>query len=446
MWVAEPGWQPATSFPEPLVPPMVDPDALPTVQVCVNEQWVPYIIGALLQLVQPVIWDVADVATLQLTIERATDLMALFANGDRCMQLRFDGATCQLQQSVDGGATWVEVPGWQENFDSCVKAHIPAQQPPNPNGVANHDMACNLAGYIASEILHKVVSESIAAFNASVKEADAATTIMGTFSFAFPITALFVTGFDAFYKFFSAGTIADFQAADGDPSLWSALTCAIYDAITNDGFVTGANLSTVVSNICGLTYAHPDVVAALCAFAGGLGLANWQAMQVVGAINQVDCSGCGLHCFAWPWHTTASFTLLYGGYLAGQGYEALNCPVPTCNAACNLLELSGTLVSPVSIYELDLLVQHSGPNSQDPTVERAIYLTLGGSTVRTIEIPDGAYGAPTWIRLQFPDTSADGIILEWVEDFSGVGAVLGGLEMRFTGANPFSSSPCAEFP
>lgn len=446
MWVSEADWQPSTSFPEPLVPPSVDPDSGPTVQVCVSQAWVPYIIGALLQLVQPVIWDVPDEATLQLTIERATDLMAMFANGDQCMQLRLDGATCQLQESVDGGGTWTVVPGWDTSFDGCVKAHIPPQVPPNPNNTANHDEACNLAGFIASEIIHKVVSQSIAGFNTSQKEADLAAQIMGTFGFAFPISNLFVQGFDSFYKFYTSASIADFQAADGDPSLWSAITCAIYSAITNDGFVTGANLPTVISNICGLTYAHPDVIAAICAFASGLGLANWQAMQVVGAIDQVDCTACGLHCFAWPWHTTASFTLLYGSYIGGQGYEALNCPTPTCNAACNLLELSGTLVSPVSIYELDVLVQHSGPNSQDPTVERAIFLTLGGTTVRTIEIPDVAYGSPTWVRLQFPDTSADGIVLEWVEDFSGIGAVLGGMEMRFTGSNPFGSSPCTEFP
>jgi len=75
------GWAPSTgSFAVPVPAPITDPDAAPTKTVTINCDWLPYIRGALLQLVIQATWK-TDIVDLTLTQMRAMTLISMF---DEC--------------------------------------------------------------------------------------------------------------------------------------------------------------------------------------------------------------------------------------------------------------------------------------------------------------------------------------------------------------------------
>ena len=65
------------SFQTPVLPPATDPDAAPTKNFAINCSWLPFIRGALLQLVLQASWK-ADEPLLTLTQERAMTLISMF--------------------------------------------------------------------------------------------------------------------------------------------------------------------------------------------------------------------------------------------------------------------------------------------------------------------------------------------------------------------------------
>lgn len=67
------------SFLRPVPAPLVAPDASPTKTVSVNCQWLPYVRGALMQLLLQATWQVGDPGALLLAQERAFALINLFS-------------------------------------------------------------------------------------------------------------------------------------------------------------------------------------------------------------------------------------------------------------------------------------------------------------------------------------------------------------------------------
>lgn len=70
--------EPVSSFQWPAPVPTVDPDAGPLFTVCFNQSYLPLILGCLLQLSQEQVWDTTDQTTLNLALNRANSLLALF--------------------------------------------------------------------------------------------------------------------------------------------------------------------------------------------------------------------------------------------------------------------------------------------------------------------------------------------------------------------------------
>lgn len=85
----------------PLV--LVDPDESPTVCLQVNREWIPYILGALKQLVLQTTWDTSDPDALNLVQARAMTLIAMFQQSLR--QPGCDGC-CQEYPMSDEIFTW----------------------------------------------------------------------------------------------------------------------------------------------------------------------------------------------------------------------------------------------------------------------------------------------------------------------------------------------------
>jgi len=77
MWLDQPYAQGRGSFLRPVVPPQVDPDASPTITVTLSCQWLPYVRGALKQLLLQATWQ-GTPADILLAQQRAFNLIDLF--------------------------------------------------------------------------------------------------------------------------------------------------------------------------------------------------------------------------------------------------------------------------------------------------------------------------------------------------------------------------------
>jgi hypothetical protein len=310
MGMPEAPWLPVSSFQTPATPPAAGPLSGTLVQLpCINADWLPLVLGALDQLRNPSAWSLPYSGAAMDSILSQVDELRDACNVITvpcvsCPLIRLQD--CVLQSSCDGGATWVDVSGWASNFASCVQLAYPGPVPPNPGGRTPADQACSIAGYISSEIIKLAITNAVNSYNSSLSLLQFGVLIFDTIAFAFPITAIAVDVFYALYLEVNGSTISDFTDAESDPALWNAVTCAIYSAIATDGAITAANLPTVISNVCGISYVHADVVTAICNFMTNIGLANIRAMQNVGVLDELNCTHCaGGWCFNTEFNNSA---------------------------------------------------------------------------------------------------------------------------------------------
>lgn len=283
------------SFVEPVTPPVSAWDAGTLVQLpCVNVEWLRLLLGAATQLINPSTWDptLSDSARVAV-LQQATDFMAGLADMSGCCNVQLQlTAGCVLQISMDGGATFTDVPGWDANFGPCVVNAIPPA-PSNPRGTLPDQATCNLAGFLASEVIQGSIALAVADFNATKTAEQFGRDLLPLLvSFGFVATAAFASIAFDLYDLLTAGTIADFTTASTDPVLKGGLTCAIFTAIEAAGGVTDSNFPTLLSNVCGISYAHPEVTAAICTYLTNLGAVGLRELQQLGALVDEDCSLC----------------------------------------------------------------------------------------------------------------------------------------------------------
>jgi len=106
------------------------------------------------------------------------------------------------------------------------------------------------------------------------------------------VSTAVVAGAAILFYFISGSTLSDFNTALADASLWSDVQCAIYEAISADGYVTDANFAAVVSGVGGVTYAHADVITAMVQYMNGLEATGLIGLQNTGSLYVGDCSAC----------------------------------------------------------------------------------------------------------------------------------------------------------
>jgi hypothetical protein len=319
VWNPTENWQPSSSFIQPVVPPSVEPDASPAVSVCFSAGWLPYVIGALNQLIQPTTWDTSDPTTLQTALDRATALQAMFGTAEACMEIRWNDGNCSVQISTDGGATWTNITGWPDpgppdclhpmlRVDSGGNLQItydggttwttvdgwPPPAPGNPSGASTDQAACNVATHLAVDIIQGALSSAVNSFNASLSAGVAASSIIALIPGFGPEVALTIdAAIGIVYLIYHTGSIGDYETAAADPVLAHDLQCAIYNTIKTDGAVTATNYSAVAAAIAAIGYSPSDVQAAINSFITSLGLNGMLAAQQLGGLTAGDCSGCG---------------------------------------------------------------------------------------------------------------------------------------------------------
>lgn len=296
------------SFVSQVPAPDADPGAAPTICVQFGAPWLPYVLGALYQLTQPSAWDptsagFADVLT------QAQDLMAIFSSAEVCtdmLQFQFTD-TCGLQYSVDGGVTWIDVPGWDTFASTCFTGATGATgatgptgppfvgaggAPPNPQGVSTDQQACNIAAYLAATIVKGSLQSFVNSKNAALTQVEAMSAIVALLSGFDPVVDLIVAAASIGANYVYAQTTSDYTDALASAPFQSDVQCAIYDAIVTDGYVTSGNFSTILANLAAISYVHSDVVTTVHDYVQGLGLVGLQMMQVSGSLYVGDCSAC----------------------------------------------------------------------------------------------------------------------------------------------------------
>lgn len=110
---------PFESFPFPVAPPTALPFDQPHRSLCINHDWVPYLVGALKVLLQPETWDASD-ATIQAIRGQLYELINQWES--TCVSdIQFRSPTaCTLEFSSDGGATWTQI----YDAQACIDANI----------------------------------------------------------------------------------------------------------------------------------------------------------------------------------------------------------------------------------------------------------------------------------------------------------------------------------
>lgn len=110
---------PYEPFPQPVPLPSSLPTDFPHRSLCINRDWVPYIIGALKVLLQPETWD-APAATLEPVRGMLYNLLADWQ--EPCVSdIQFRNPdSCTLQVSFDRGATWLTILTAQQ----CINDNI----------------------------------------------------------------------------------------------------------------------------------------------------------------------------------------------------------------------------------------------------------------------------------------------------------------------------------
>lgn len=415
-------WQQQGAFEEGSIPPTVEPDAGTQIVLGpVAQEWMPWICGALDVLRNPSNWIVADDTAMYNTLRRVDTLLGLIC-GQRggCVQTLTRLQGCELQTSIDGGATWVAVPGWDAGIAACVGAQLTAAcglqtttdggatykdvvgwstyfstcvqgivippVPPLPPGETPDQQACGIADYLAHVIIEQAIVQAVNAYNQELSYLNFIQTIIPLFSVGFPLTTIGLEAFITLYRIISSGNIADFTAASTDPILVYKVRCCIYNAIKATGYTTASNYGGVSTCLHTMTYTYTSVRDAIASFWDNIGLEQIQAWQNIGTWNIQDCSDCGgnwCHTFDYTSgaHAWSAIPSYFGRIVYHQGYSGYDGGDGTNRFAIELY------FTPTFIDDFSITYYLADAYSYDV---RAINFWHSGSLV--FQQPLGSYG------------------------------------------------------
>jgi hypothetical protein len=406
-------WHQQGSFIDPATPPTDDVDAGTLVQLpCVNKDWVKLICGALDQLRNPTSWGDLSDASMAQVLDRVDKLMLMIGSsvGSPCVnpvvQIALDCTNGLQYKTADG--IW-HVGTSMADICTCVVGCTVPAVPANPQGSSVAQNACNLSGFLATELIQRMVQAVYAQLSTTNDELDAGLQLMQALGFAFPITNFAVQAFGDAYKYMAAQTLSQVNFVSTDPVFWSEVTCAIYNAIYPDGYVTPANFSAVQANIHAISYTYSWAPNAAGNFIGELGIVNVQQIQNVGALDDVDCSGCGggPMCFTWDFTaSTAGWNLVSGccgAWQAGLGWYA---DPPGTHSNWLLQIADSPFCNAALLNEVRITLSCPNVNTLDPVSRHITLYDSGGFDIMDLPISNGVIAAGTVLVYSIPHTLA----------------------------------------
>lgn len=439
-------WQQGGSFPSPLTLLLEEPDSSPLVQLpCINQSYVLAIMGCLDQLRNPSTWDPASSpAAIDGMLSRVTKLQEMMwgAMDVPCCSVSMRlTAGCVLQYSTDG-VTWVDVAGWADNFSDCARASIIAPIPPNPGPVPIQQHACNIAGFLASEVIQKAMVLAASDIGAGKMDVQYAIDILAEISFAFPITYAASLAFKDWYDGLVAQLLSEVTAASTDPALWSLVTCAIYNAIKGVGYVSASNFAAIVSNVASISYTYAWAPGLISGFINNLGLGNLQAMQNIGAVDDVDCTDCGTWCLQYDFSLGMQSWFVptgqYGTWHAG--------PPSFWTSALEPISMLEQVVIrynfgfDVVLNQLQLRCESNGVGSSGGRI--AYLLNSSGSVIASHDFGTGVLEPTTVLNWSFANTACRYIQFSMVSSASNEVINDYSVQVHGPGPNPFGADDC----
>lgn len=436
-------WQPTGSFHESLPTPTFGPAGGTLVSLpCINQEWVMLIMGCLTQMQQPAAWGpVADSIRDQLLswVTQLQEMIWSAVDNPCCNVAMRLTATCELQFSTNGGTSWTTVDGWDSNLGGCVRSNLPVPVPPNPGGVGVNQHACNIAGYLATEIIKVAMAKVVAYVGTTGQQIHFATDILATIGYAFPITYAASIAFQDWYSTVSGEVLSQVTTARDDPALWSLVTCSIYNAIKGTGYVTAANFADVHTNLAAMSYTYAWVPSVIAAWWNDMGLTNIQQAQNVGALDVVDCSGCGTYCYEIDYRlsngSATSYTPGVSTWTSGVGwvgsYQAGESP-PAEDVGIDQ-HLTAIQITGVTVHYIT--------NAPQGTAVRQIYLYYLGTQVSVSSLDPGAWPTGNTQGVSYSGF-VDEVIVIIRSQATSAQNIIQWLKFTGNGPNPFGSDNC----
>jgi len=476
-------WQQQGSFTQPITPLEPNPGDGPLVCLPpVNQYWLPLILGCLDQLVNPSTWSTTTDDQLNAAIEQGEILKQMIGGRAVCpvaFELRVEGCDlqssldggdtwttvpgwpdflancippqteirftegCTLEQSLDSGVTWTAVLGWTDNFGNCIQDLAPIiGLPPNPGDESPEQLSCDIADYLATEIILSAMNAAVNAINDNLTLLSFGANVLSII----PEFILVRLGYDAIsiiYADISEGMLSDYEDAIADPTLWVKVRCAIYDAIVTDGYVTPGNFSTILSRLSAITYTHPDVISAIVDYVTALGSTGLaQLSQGAGLNVGADCSSCAGSGWCYVWYFTVE-TDTWESYnpavpavwVLGTGWTGTYSPGASPPAVQTDIKIVGTFngVESVEVFYTT--------NEVGGSAVREIYAVPVSGPEITGPLGSGIYTTPNATLLPIgADCTEIGIILRSAGSTDT--PVITECVIRGTGTNPFGTSNC----
>ena len=197
--------------------------------------------------------------------------------------------------------------------------------PTNPFGMAPSQQACAVGTYLAQTVLKKSIAQAITGYNADI---NMVTTGLALITLLPPLSltaGLALEGVAIVYRAIGNHTVAIFQDALDDATLWARIQCAIVNATNGDGGITAGNTAAVIAAVGAVSYSNADVMTTITDYMTHLGTAGLMAAQTGGAIDAGDCTGCGDWRYRFLPGTNddvcaAAWVLAHGVYVPGTGW------------------------------------------------------------------------------------------------------------------------------
>lgn len=331
-----------------------------------------------------------------------------------------------VQQTFDGGTTWVDAPGQDPRSSPGFRA------PP----LTTSDPRCDAAANMLAK-LHAAVDMAIA-FDNSVRLAGE---MFALFALAMPalgvIVAVFTIIADVLLAIGGAAIDGSFTSA-----VYDDLLCVFYNHIDADGQMSDSQLADIYSDIA----AHFDIVvqAVFGAVSSAAGAVGWSNSGALGTATG-DCTSCSAWCYTFDFTIDEQGFNDMGGqaiYAPGVGWQTTNY---TGGPSYRYLAVGRTVA--MTITEISMEFSYSS-GTLDPTGDNTLLIANDGfaaPNLVVVAIPATPTSPATWMGSQ--TLSGIALLLLSGAQFGsghdpGGSATLTRLTLHGTGGNPFGSDNC----
>lgn len=324
---------PRPSFEFPVTPPDAEAGDSPLTTVCFSSAWLPFVEGALKQLLLQSTWAGTD-DEITTALGRATDLLGLFmALVPTCPEMtvltgiRYNAETDTIQTDFGGTGDWVDQPTFDPRHSDVFRF------PPHTTS----DTRCDAA--------HGMV----VAFKTFIQAGQRYTEIAQITDAIIGFLLLFIPEIGLFLEIIIAAAEALFTAGvdaltdNFTDTVYSQIQCAFYCHIGSDGTVTGAQKEAIRAQVQAEqnTFVY-DLFLAFLLLTGEVGLQN------AGAINTEtgDCSACTdcAYCVSYSHDDGWGDWEIRGGNAIFDGTEWKSV-VSGANTVCSIKLVLGTAVN-----------------------------------------------------------------------------------------------------